>query len=316
MDYDHLIDAETWAFIRETAVYYPEDAVELSVAEQRQVYDRMCRAFHQGYPDGMQTRDDRAGGVPVRIYEMGQPTVSVVYFHGGGFVVGGLESHDDVCAELCQRTGYRVVSVDYRLAPEHTHPASFDDAWTATRWVAEVFDAPIVLAGDSAGGNLAAAVAHRARGQLRDIRGQVLIYPGLGGDMNAGSYLSHAQAPMLTRDDILFYVGIRVAGPEPEADPTYAPLHDRDFSNLPPTVVFCAQCDPLCDDGAEYRDRIQAAGGRAAAFTERGLVHGYLRARATVTRARDSFSRIEAAIEALGQGLWPYDAGSDDAPSP
>ena len=164
----------------------------------------------------------------------------MLYLHGGGFVVGGLDSHDDVCAELCQRTGYELVSVDYRLAPEHLHPAAFDDALTAFEWVAKTYAQPILLAGDSAGGNLAAALAHATRGHERAPIGQVLIYPGLGGDMSKGSYVEHAEAPMLTVRDIEFYRDVRSGGPERQGDATVAPLADTDFSGLPPTVVVTA----------------------------------------------------------------------------
>ena len=307
MDYKALIDSETWAFIRETGRFYPDDAVDLGIPDQRRVYDAMCRAFYRGRPDGVGAVDDSANGVPVRIYAAGDPTRTVIYFHGGGFVVGGLDSHDDVCAEICAETGYRVVSVDYRLAPEHLHPAAFYDAWQATNWVAERFGDDLVLAGDSAGGNLAAAVAHYARGRLDRIIGQVLIYPSLGGDMTSGSYQDHANAPLLTRADIAYYRDIRRAGTEPPADTTLEPLDDTDFSDLPPTVVFSADCDPVRDDARYYRDRLTGAGARACWINEAGLVHGYLRARSTVTRARESFERIVIAIEALGQGVWPYD---------
>lgn len=307
MDYERLIDEETWAFIRRTAESYPDDAVQLSIEDQRRVYDTMCQDFRQPRPTGVETEDRAADGVPVRIYSAGQPTRTVVYFHGGGFVVGGLESHDDVCAELCAQTGYRVVAVDYRLCPEHVHPAQFDDCWTAANWAASEYGDPLILAGDSAGGNLAAAVSHHARGRLDEILGQVLIYPGLGGDPSQGSYLEHAQAPLLTLDEIKFYETVRYSGVQPQGDPTYAPLQDSDFSNLPPTVVVTADCDPLRDDGQVYCRRINAAGGRAHWINESGLVHGYLRARTSVKRAADSFERISVAIEALGQGIWSYD---------
>ncbi|WP_298847206.1 alpha/beta hydrolase [uncultured Ruegeria sp.] len=307
MDYERLIDEETWAFIRRTSESYPDDAVEMSIEDQRRVYDTMCQDFHQSHPTGVETQDRTADGVPVRLYTAGQPTRTIVYFHGGGFVVGGLDSHDDVCAELCAQTGYRVISVDYRLCPEHVHPAQFDDCWTATNWAAGEYGDPLILAGDSAGGNLAAAVAHHARGRLDGILGQVLIYPGLGGDRAQGSYLEHAHAPLLTLDEIKFYETVRCAGDQPKGDPTYAPLQDGDFSNLPPTVVVTAECDPLRDDGQVYCGRIIAAGGQAHWINEPGLVHGYLRARTTVKRAADSFERISVAIEALGQGIWTYD---------
>ncbi len=307
MDYERLIDEETWAFIRRTAESYPDDAVDLSIEDQRKVYDTMCQDFRQPRPEGVMVQDLSANGVPVRLYTAGQPTRTVVYFHGGGFVVGGLDSHDDVCAEICAQTGYRVVAVDYRLCPEHVHPAQFQDCWAATNWAAEEFGDPMILAGDSAGGNLAASVAHHARGRLENILGQVLVYPGLGGDTSKGSYIEHAHAPLLTLQDIKFYETVRCGGPAPSGDPSFAPLQDTDFSSLPPTVVITADCDPLRDDGSDYCAAIQSAGGRAEWINEPGLVHGYLRARTSVKRAADSFERISIAIEALGQGIWSYD---------
>lgn len=308
MDYEQLIDAETWAFIRRTNDCYPADTAERSVAEQREIYNAMARSFLAPRPDVVETEDRKVNGVPVRIYTAGDPTRTVMYCHGGGFVVGGLESHDDVCAEICAQTGYRVVAVDYRLAPEHMHPAMFDDAWAAFEWILSEYEGGIVLSGDSAGANLCAAVAHHARGRTDRILGQVLIYGAFGGDMNAGSYIEHAKAPLLTRDEILFYQGVRCKdGSPPAGDPTYAPLHDSDFSGLPATILISADCDPVRDDSRDYRDRILAARGKAHWINEEGLVHGYLRARHSVGRARDSFERISLAIEALGQEIWPYD---------
>jgi acetyl esterase len=302
MDYDSLIDAETWAFIRLTDASYPPDTATRSIAEQRAIYDGMCRIFHRGYPPGVTAEDLVIAGVPCRRYSGVQPTV--LYLHGGGYVVGSLQSHDDVCADICQRTGLSVVSADYRLSPEYLHPAAFDDACAVAR--ALLAAGPIVLAGDSAGGNLAAATAHALRGHP-GILGQVLIYPGLGGDVDRGSYLAHANAPMLTRDDVLFYKDIRHGGPPPEGDPTVAPLQDTDFTRLPPTVVISAECDPLADDGPAYAAKIRAAGGRAHAVVEPGLTHAYLRARSSVRRAADSFTRICTAIAGLAAKEWPYE---------
>ncbi len=217
------------------------------------------------------------------------PSATIVYYHGGGFILGGLDSHDDICAELCAGTGYDVLSVDYRLAPEHLHPAAFDDAVGVFTWAAAANDLPIVLCGESAGGNLAAAVAHATRGQARTAVGQVLIYPSLGGDMSRGSYVTHADAPMLSTRDVLFYRDVRFGAGGYAEDARVAPLADRDFSGLPATIVFTAQCDPLSSDGEAYRDRILAAGGRAAWREEPGLVHSYLRARRMSRRAARGF---------------------------
>lgn len=308
-DYTKLIDAETWAFIERTNSYYPPDTIDYTITQQREIYDRMCREFFAGYPQGVAVETSATATpthkIPIRIYRSApQPAATVLYIHGGGFILGGLDSHDDVCAELCARTGYEVVSVDYRLAPEHLHPAAFDDAMSAFAWAASTRDRPILLCGDSAGGNLCAAVAHATRGLGKRPVGQVLIYPGLGGDRSKGSYLTHAEAPMLTMRDVEFYKHIRTGGVDCTGDITLYPLADADFAKLPPTVLITAECDPLSSDGETYSDRVIAAGGRAAWFEEPGLVHGYLRARHTVGRALESFTRIVDAVAALGRGAW------------
>jgi len=308
-DYTKLIDAETWAFIERTNSYYPPDTIDYTIAQQREIYDRMCREFFAGYPQGVTVETSAIAtpthNIPIRTYRSApQPAATVLYIHGGGFILGGLDSHDDVCAELCARTGYEIVSVDYRLAPEHLHPAAFDDAMSAFAWAASTHDRPILLCGDSAGGNLCAATAHATRGHAKRPAGQVLIYPGLGGDRSKGSYVTHAEAPMLTMRDLEFYKHIRTGGQDRSGDATLAPLADTDFAKLPPTVLVTAECDPLSSDGEAYRDRIVAAGGRATWFEEPGLVHGYLRARHTVGRARESFTRIVDAVAALGRGAW------------
>ncbi|MBZ9680947.1 MULTISPECIES: alpha/beta hydrolase [unclassified Mesorhizobium] len=307
-DYIKLIDTETWAFIERTNSYYPPDTIDYTIAQQREIYDRMCREFFAGYPEGVTAETTAIAGpacdIPIRIYRNAKPdrAAMVLYLHGGGFILGGLDSHDDVCAELCGRTGYEVVSVDYRLAPEHLHPAAFDDAMSAFEWAAGTYDRPVLLCGDSAGGNLCAAVAHATRGHAKKPIGQVLIYPGLGGDRARGSYVTHAEAPMLTVRDLEFYKNIRTGGVDQTGDITLYPLADADFANLPQTMLITAQCDPLSSDGEAYRDRIVAAGGRATWFEEPGLVHGYLRARHTVGRARASFTRIVDAVATLGKG--------------
>ncbi|TPL48099.1 alpha/beta hydrolase [Mesorhizobium sp. B2-4-6] len=306
-DYKTLIDAETWAFIEKTNSYYPPDTIDYTIIQQRAIYDRMCREFFADYPQGVTAETTSiANSIPIRIYRNATPNnaAMVLYLHGGGFILGGLDSHDDVCAELCARSGFEVASVDYRLAPENLHPAAFDDAMDAFEWAARTYDRPVVLCGDSAGGNLCAATAHATRGHAKKPTGQMLIYPGLGGDHSRGSYVTHAEAPMLTVRDLDFYKHIRTGGVDRTGDITLYPLADADFANLPPTVLITAQCDPLSSDGEAYRDRIVAAGGRATWFEEPGLVHGYLRARHMVGRARTSFTRIVEAVSALGRGSW------------
>ncbi|SPH17738.1 Carboxylesterase NlhH [Defluviimonas aquaemixtae] len=306
-EYDRLLDADIRAFIREAESFYPPDCISQSRGEQRACYVRLCQAFDAPRPKGLAVTDRTFGGVPCRVYAptdvLSGPVV--VYFHGGGFVLGGLDSHDAICAELAAATGYRLVSVGYRLAPEHLHPAQYDDARAAAAAVAGEFAAPLLLAGDSAGATLAAALAHGLRGGAVAISGQVLIYPYLGGDLDRGSFLIHAYAPLLTRDDMVYYAQVRFGdGPIPR-DATANPLHDSDFSGLPPSAVFVAGCDPLADDGRAYAARISAAGGRARVIEDSGLVHGYLRARHRSARARDAFRQIIATLSALGRGEAP-----------
>ena len=134
----------------------------------------------------------------------------------------------------------------------------------------------------------------------------MLMYPGLGGEHSKGSYARHADAPMLTMRDLIFYKDIRTGGKDATGDVSYMPLADRNFSNLPPTVIITAECDPLSSDGEAYRNRMLSAGGKAWWHEEAGLVHGYLRARHSVARARESFSRIVDAIKMLGRKEWTH----------
>lgn len=310
--YDTLIDDETWSFIDKSIAFYPENATSLDLAGQRHLYDDLCRIFDAGRPSCVSARDFTVPGpltpIPVREYMpvSGNPAALVMYLHGGGFILGGLDSHDSICAEICAGTGYAVVSVDYRLAPEHLHPAQFEDALAAFQHLAGAYNLPVILSGDSAGGNLAATLSTATRGQEFVPMGQVLIYPALGGDVTKGTYISHANAPMLSTADILYYDKLRSGGAPTHGDPSFTPLAATTFADLPPTLVITAQCDPLSGDGPDYCARLTDAGGKAICFEEKGLVHGYLRARHSVGRARDSFARIISGITALGAGEWPY----------
>jgi acetyl esterase len=310
--YETRLDPEYWAYVDRVNAWYPPEVLGQPIDKQREIYDAMCREFHAGYPQGVTATDssiaDGNRPIAVRRYTLAgaQSKALILYFHGGGFVVGGLDSHDDICAELCAGTGYEVVSVDYRLSPEHRHPAAFDDALTVFRTVATACSIPMVLCGESAGGNLAAAVAHATRGEPRGAAGQVLVYPSLGGDEGKGSYVEHVEAPLLSVRDVAFYHRVRTGIASAAADPTLTPLAETDFSGLPPTVIVTAECDPLSSDGETYRDRINAAGGRAAWIEERRLTHSFLRARMTVPRATEAFAHIVQAIGTLGRADWSY----------
>lgn len=274
-----------------------------SVAQQRRDYDAMQQHFSYPHPPGIETTDTRIAGrhgdVPLRHYRSDSSSADalLMFIHGGGFILGSLDSHDDICAELCAASGYDLVSVDYRLSPEHLHPVHLDD-------VEDAFDAcahaNTILVGPSGGATLAAALCHRrASGGLRPA-GQVLIYPGLGGDcFDLESYRVNANAPLLTTADIAFYRGVRCAGDEiPVSDPEFFPLVADDFSTAPPTIAISADVDPLRDDARLYVEKLRADGVPAEWINETGLVHDYLRARHVSDLAAAAFTRI---IEAIGK---------------
>lgn len=301
--YETLLDKEIWAFIDKTNSFFPADATALSIEDQRALYNDMCNAFKRQPKQAVQRSDYLISSrdVPVREYrsELGNPKLPIViYYHGGGFVVGNLESHDDVCAAICAFTHFNVISCDYKLAPEFKHPEAFNDAYAVFQSVATNTSQPVLLVGDSAGATLAASVSSKARHSDNPVAAQILIYPYLGGPTNSGSCVDHAQAPMLSTRDMKYYDQMRVDSNQPlPVDDTFAPLWTTDFSKLPPTTLFSAQCDPLCDDGIRYAQKMRLAGGRAHCTVEPGLVHGYLRARHSSVRAKESFERILLAIQ-------------------
>ena len=320
-------------FMAESDRLYPANAVAFSMPEQRAFYDRMCAHFRKARPVGIAV-DDRTvqgpdGPVAVRIYRpspepvLPEPDLPVlVYLHGGGFVVGGLDSHDDICAELAERADLAVVAVDYRLAPEHRFPAAFDDCWAVLAALAGgklgLETTRIAVAGDSAGGNLAAAVAMHARdlGGPR-LAGQVLIYPGLGGDMARGSYIEQAAAPGLTTADVAYYKSVYVGPPEApnHRNKLASPLKETRYTDLSPAFLVAAHWDPLRDDCLDYAARLTAAGVPAQVRHEALLPHAFLRARHMSPAAAASFTAIAEAARSLAHcGRLPAKDSPMDPP--
>lgn len=303
-----LTDPEVLTFIDRTDAAYPPEASSAGVAESRAYYDAMCKVFRAPRPEGLQVEDAEIAGVPVRHYDPGHGAADrpfVLYLHGGGFVLGGLDSHDDVCAEIAAVAGAEVFSADYRLAPEHLYPAQQEDAQAV--WLAlTAHGRQGVVAGDSAGGNLAAGLCMRQRDQGGALPlAQVLIYPWLGGGEPLASYIENRDAPMLTTADCVHFGRIITGGDASllETRSDLAPLVAVDFLGLPPAVIVTADLDPVRDDGAVYAERLRAAGVDATCRNEPQLVHGYLRARHMSGRAAESFGFICAAIgTAIEQG--------------
>ncbi|PYB77693.1 alpha/beta hydrolase [Rhizobium wuzhouense] len=283
-------------FLATCAAFYPDDAVEAPIDQQRQWYDALCAQFDRPLPAGMVTQDDRVEGrIPVRWYRPKDIRTDRVlyYIHGGGFVVGSLDSHHAICAELAEQAGAELVSVDYRLAPEHVWPAAHDDAFAVLASLLES-GRKLVLIGDSAGGNLAAGLTLRARDEgLTGIVGQALIYPALGGDLVSGSYAEMAHAPGLTTSDVAYYRAVLQA---PDDSPVAHPLRSRSLAGLPPTFITVAHFDPLRDDGRAYASRLAEAGVEVWFREEPQMVHAWLRARHMSDGARIGFEALCAAV--------------------
>ncbi|EYB67202.1 alpha/beta hydrolase [Deinococcus phoenicis] len=225
-----------------------------------------------------------AGELPIRVYTpQGQgPFPLVVYFHGGGWTICTLDTHDPICRELCAGAGAVVVSVDYRLAPEHPFPAAPDDCFAATRWVAEhaaeLGGEPerIAVAGDSAGGNLAAVVALRARDEGGPaLRGQLLIYPSTDLLGETASRRENGQGYGLTTEDMHWFRGHYLADEAHAAHPHASPSQAENLSNLPPALVITAEYDPLRDEGEDYARALQAAGVDTRFTRYDGMHHGF-----------------------------------------
>ena len=277
MDYGKKIDAETWDFIHKAGEYYPPETATYTVAQQRKIYDKMCGAFFRGYPEGVTASDQLIGTIPTRHYTSNDAPATVMYFHGGGFVVGGLESHDDVCAEICNCTGLDVVSVDYRLAPEHLHPAMHDDCLAATRHILTTTNTPILLAGDSAGGNLSAVVTLLAREQgAPKLACQLLIYPATDMLMRFPSHAICGDGYRLTRTSIAWFISGYLRDGEDMYDMRASPLMAESHTDLPPAFVMTAAFDPLKDEGEAYAEKLQESGVKVKYSCYQGMVHGFI----------------------------------------
>ncbi|MGH6916962.1 MAG: alpha/beta hydrolase, partial [Geminicoccaceae bacterium] len=291
-----------------------EDDADASIDEQRQAYLELCNAFARPHPEGVKALDRtmKASGIeiPLRIY---RPAASgalpaVLFFHGGGWVLGDLDSHDSIAADLCGRTGAVVIAVHYRLAPEHHFPAAFDDCFAALSHVTAhaadfgIDPARIIVCGDSAGGNLAAAVALAARDRNGPaLAGQVLIYPACGNDFDLPSCYENARAPMFTRDDLQDYWKHYLGADRQRASCYAVPMLAPHFRELPPAFVTTAQYDPVRDDGRQYAECLRNAGIRVELRNAPRLIHGWLRARAVSDDAKTEFKAICKAIRRMLQ---------------
>ena len=299
-------------FIRRSEVVFPADSVRYSVAEQRAMYAELCRVFAAPRPPGVAVRDEHVPAegreIPIRVYrpEAGGEGACLLYLHGGGYIMGDLDSHDSIVAELAARARVTVVAVDYRLAPEHPFPAAFEDCAAVLDFVARevvwlgIDPARLGVGGDSAGGNLSAALSLRAR----DLGGpaiaaQIHIYPDLGLRHDPESGPMGGDSPPMWDEESRFYDQAYLGATATTADPYAAPLLARDYGGLPPALILAAGHDQLRVDAEVYAARLRAAGGQAELLLAPGLVHGWLRARHHCAEAGQAFAALCAGTARL-----------------
>ncbi len=251
------------------------------------------------------TEDADADGVPVRIYRpVADPSLPVVvYFHGGGWTIGSVDQFDLIARQIALETNAIVVSVDYRLAPEHPFPAPLDDCWNALQWTAK--HAPsfggdasrLAVMGDSAGGNLAAVCALLARDAGGpNLAMQVLVYPVTDCDLDTPSYRENGEGFLLTRADMEWFFACYTAGAADPADWRIAPLRAPELRALPPAVIVTAEFDPLRDEGRAYAKRLVDAGVAVVELPYDGLVHAFFGLSAAFDASRDALQRVSAEL--------------------
>ncbi len=280
-DYTTMLDQEIHSYLDLKAGFVPDDP---SLANIRLAYRKFCAAIQPELPD-VTFKESITGGVPTRRYYGKDSTALVVFFHGGGFAIGDLDSHHAICTEICDQTGLDVLAVDYRLTPEHPYPAHFDDALA----VVDALEGKIILAGNSAGATLAASATMARRDK---IHGQMLIYPWLDKPGEHASFTEFANAPVLTAQAIVDFEALRFSGQVRPDTPGYFPLLGDDFNDLPPSYVSVAQCDPLHDEGVLFNTLHIFSGGQSVLMEEPGLMHGHLHARHHSMRAAEAFQHI------------------------
>jgi acetyl esterase len=252
--------------------------------------------------------DSPGGSFPVRVLTPNDdPRGVFVYYHGGGWVIGAIDEFDTLGRTIAQRTGCTVVLVDYRLAPEHRYPVAADDSWAALQWVVDHrgdlagADAPLIVGGDSAGGNLSAIVALKARDAGGpDIALQVLVYPVTDCDVDNASYTDPQNQLLLSRDSMIWFWDHYAPDAADRTNPDASPLRAADLSGLPPAVVITAEHDPLRDEGEAYAKRLEEAGNTVQFQRFDGQMHGFF---TMINVLPGSAAAIDLVVEAIDKRL-------------
>jgi acetyl esterase len=285
----------------------------LAPAQAREAYEAGAGVLEPPRPELARVEDlqiplGQGASIPARLYAPSMQSLPVlVYFHGGGFTIGSIASHDTLCRSLTQRSGCAVVSVGYRLAPEHRFPTAVDDAWQATQWVAEEGESlgldtrRLALGGDSAGGTLATVCATLARDAGLPVALQLLFYPGCAARPLAASHRRYHQGLVLEQAHIEYFFGHYIEHAQRE-DWRFAPLNTPEPEGVAPAWFGLAECDPLVDDGIAYADKLRAAGVAVDLEIYRGVTHEFIKMGRALPEARQAHAHAAAALQ---QALRP-----------
>lgn len=251
-------------------------------------------------------KDFKIENIPVRLYKQSDKKNQkvVLYFHGGGFVLYNIESHDYVCRRLCAMNDCIVISVDYRLAPEHAFPAAHEDAYKVIEHVAKnatdynIDASKIIVAGDSAGGNIAACAAHyfKKHPTIR-LAAQVLIYPWIDGKLTSKSIENYSNGYLLTKETMHWFQEQYTPKVEDRLNPLVSPIYQKDFKNLAPTFILTAEYDPLKDDGAAYAEVLKKNGNIVLYKDYKKLIHGFFNLPKLASESMQSYYDIQAFIK-------------------
>jgi acetyl esterase len=329
---NHELDPQVAALLERVKVAGLPSYHTVSPSEARRMFLETRRALQPPAPDVASAEDfvipGPGGSIPVRYYRPkgstpGQELPALVYYHGGGWVIGDLSSHDVLCRELANQAHCAVVSVEYRKAPEHKFPAAVDDAvaafsWIRARAVRRGIDATrIAVGGDSAGGNLATVVALLARDAgLPMPCFQLLIYPATEQGFGTRSHQAYGQGYLLTRENMQWFMTQYLRSAMDGRDWRASPLLARNFAGLPPASVLVAGFDPLCDEGVAYAKKLKQAGVPVKQRLYPGMVHGFIIMGGVLDVAEQAIADCAEDLRAaLGGGPAPKRAAAKKKPA-
>ena len=310
------LDPDIIAVLRQAEESGAPPVETLTPEENRASYARVAKEQF-GEVDEMHSVEDRElDGVPVRIYrpvDTNEPMRGLVYFHGGGYVIGSIETHDGTARALAKRTPCIVVSVDYRLAPEHPYPAALDDAWTAASFVVEqaaelgIDGDKVGVGGDSVGATLATIVARRGRDRGVPFSAQLLLYPTTTSRQDAPSYSLFSMGYGLTRNAMAWYWQQYIGDFDGSADPDISPSALQDMRRMPRAIVVTAEADVLRDEAETYAQRLFLSGVETEGYRYDGMIHGFLRMAGVVKRSNEAFTEIAESLGPLLDKGWRED---------